>query len=425
MKLLLRQATILHSSSPFHLKKADLLIVDGKIVKIAHRIDDSEATEIVSADLHVSVGWMDMGVVATDPGLEHKESIETLQKVAAAGGFTDIAVLPNTEPVTQNKAAVNYFKQFSGNSAVTIHPMAAVTVDCKGKDFTEMMDLHQAGAVAFTDGLHPLWNADILLKTLQYLSPLNALLINRPEEPTLAFMGQMHEGVMSTQLGMKGIPDTAEDLMIARDLQLLEYADIQSKIPILHFSKVSTIAGIKRIREAKAKGLAVSCDVSVNQLIFTDQDVQTFDSNYKVTPPYRDKKTIKFIQKALDDGTIDAITSDHHPHDEEAKKLTFDDADFGIIGLQTTFANALKFSGLSLETLIAKMTVLPRNLLRMNFPDLAENNPAVLTIFDPTAEWDYTEKTNVSTAKNSPFFGTTFKGKVMGIVKGTQATFTS
>lgn len=417
MKLLLRQAKIIDSQSEFHRKKMDVLIENGVISEISPSITAKFEKEIISPELHLSVGWMDVGAVAADPGLEHKEDLLTLTKVAAAGGFTDVVILPNTQPVVQNKAGINYFKQFSATAEANIHPTAAVTLDCKGKDFTEMMDLHQAGAVAFTDGLHPIWNADILLKTLQYLHPLDALLINRPEEPTLAFMGQMNEGIISTKLGMKGIPDTAEELMVMRDLKLLEYADLQSDRPVLHFAKISTVASIKLIKEAKAKGLPVSCDVSLNQLIFTDEVLHTFDTNFKVSPPFRNKKTIKALQKALEDGTIDLLITDHYPHDEEAKKLTFDDADFGIIGLQTFFANALKYSNLSIEPLIEKLTVAPRKLLRMDTPVIALNAKIPLTIFDPTTEWEYNEKSNVSKALNTPFLGQKLTGKVIATIK--------
>jgi dihydroorotase len=416
MKLLLRKATVLDASSDFHGQSVDLIIDDGKIVKIGTDLNVENATVITSDNLHVSIGWMDVGAVATDPGLEYKETLDTLRLVAAAGGFTDITTTPNTKPIVQDKSTIHYLKQGNSCSTVNIHPMAAITVNCEGKDFTEMMDLQRAGAIAFTDGLNPLWNADILLKTLLYLQPINGVLINRPEEPTLAFMGQMNEGIMSTQLGMKGIPETAEELMIMRDLELLTYADIRSENPVLHFSKVSTINGLKRIKEAKVKGLAVSCDVSVNQLLFTEDDISTFDSNYKVTPPLRNEKTIKALKKGLADGTVDLLISDHHPHDEESKKLTFDDAEFGIIGLQTLFPNALLHSGLNLENLITKLTENPRKLLRLNVPTIAEGETIPLTVFDPETRWIFNEKTNKSTALNSPLLGKELTGTVLATV---------
>lgn len=421
MKLLLQKAKVLDRNSPFNNQQVDLLIENGRITKIANDVSTEGVRVITSDSLHVSVGWMDVGVVATDPGLEHKETLETLRKVAAVGGFTDIVTLPNTQPIVENKSEIHYLKRENASSVVNIHPTAAVTKHCEGKDFTEMMDLQQAGAVAFTDGLKPLWNADMLFKTLLYLQPINGLLINRPEEPTLAFMGQMNEGLLSTQLGMKGIPETAEELMIMRDLELLAYAEISSNVPVLHFSKVSTVAGLKRIREAKAKGLPISCDVSVNQLLFTEEEVHSFDSHYKVSPPLRNAKTVKALRKGLADGTIDFIISDHYPHDEEAKKLTFDDAEFGIIGLQTVFANTLASSGLSLPDLITKFTENPRKVFRMAIPVIAEGETLPLTIFDPEKVWTFDEKTSVSTAKNSPLLGRQLIGRVEAIINNTSA----
>ncbi len=416
MKLLLQQAKVLDRNSAFHNQVVDLLIEHGRITQISNSISAGDAHVISSKNLHVSIGWIDIGVVVTDPGLEHKESLETLRKVAASGGFTDIVTLPNTEPIVENKAGIHYLKHGNATSTVNIHPMAAVTVGCHGKDFTEMMDLQKAGAVAFTDGLKPLWNADILLKTLLYLEPINGLLINRPEEPTLAFMGQMNEGLLSTQLGMKGIPETAEELMIMRDLELLTYTEITSDVPVLHFSKVSTTAGLKRIKEAKAKGLPISCDVSINNLIFSEEDVHTFDSHYKVSPPLRNVKTIKALKKGLIEGTIDFISSDHRPHDEEAKKLTFDDADFGILGLQTMFPNTLRGSGLAVEDIVDKFTQRPREILRLPIPHITAGSPAQLTVFDPTARWFFNDKTNTSTARNSPLFGQQLTGKVIATI---------
>lgn len=416
MKFHVQKATVLDVNSAFNQKTVDLVIENGKIIQIGTDLEVENAKVISSENLHVSVGWMDVGVVATDPGLEYKETLESLRSVAAAGGFTDIATTPNTKPIVQDKSTIHYLKQGNATSTVNIHPMAAITVNCEGKDFTEMMDLQRAGAVAFTDGLKPLWNADILLKTLLYLQPINGVLINRPEEPTLAFMGQMNEGLMSTQLGMKGIPETAEELMIMRDLELLAYAEIKSKKPVLHFAKVSTINGLKRIKEAKAKGLPISCDVSINQLLYTEDDISTFDSNYKVSPPLRNEKTIKALKKGLTDGTIDLLISDHSPHDEEAKKLTFDDADFGILGLQTLFSNALVESGLTLDELITKLTINVRNLLRLEIPSIKENTAIPLTLFDPEKKWIYDEKANKSTALNSPILGKELKGTVLATV---------
>lgn len=416
MKILIKQATIFDKTSPFHLEKKDILIENGIISDISANIDAPEAQCIESEQLQVSTGWVDLNCVATDPGLEHKEDFESLSLAAKKGGFTDVAVLPNTKPVCQNKAAINYVKSHSGTNEVTFHPIAAVTKDTEGKDFTEILDLHHAGAVAFSDGTKPLWNADIYLKTLQYLAPFNGFLLVRPEDKDLALFGQMHEGITSTKLGMKGIPSAAEEIMIQRDLKLLEYAEIESDIPVVHFSQISTEQSVRLIREAKKKGLPVSCDIASYQLAFTDEDLQTFDTNLKVSPPLRSKSDNKALIKGLADGTIDCIVSAHHPQDEECKKLEFDLADFGMLNLQTCFSTSLMYSQLNIEDLIEKFTTKPRELLRLTPKSINIGQKACLTLFDSTAEWTFTEKENVSKSLNSPFLNTTLRGKVIGTI---------
>jgi len=332
--------------------------------------------------------------------------------------------LPNTKPVVQTKESIAYYKGFAKTQAVDILPAAAITKNCEGKDFTEMLDLHHAGAIAFTDGDHPLWNADILLKTLQYLYPIDGLLMNRPEETTLALFGQMHEGIESTLLGMKGIPSTAEELIIMRDLKLLEYAYSQitekKENPALHFSTISTARAVELIREAKAKGVPVSCDIAAHQLAFTDADLKEFDTNLKVNPPFRAKSDIEALLAGLADGTIDAIVSDHNPHDEESKNLEFDMADFGIIGLETAFSVANTYGQLPIEALIEKLTTNPAVLLRLTSNTISEESPANLTVFNPEQEWIFTEKDIRSKSKNTPFIGHSLKGKVLAIVNKNQ-----
>jgi len=416
MQILLKAVKIIDKSSEFNLQTKDILIENGIIKQISDNISANNAQVIEGDNLHVSAGWVDMRVSPKDPGYESKEDLSSLCNAAAAGGFTEIVTLPNTKPTVQTKESIAYYKQFSRSQIVEIHAAAAVTKNCEGKDFTEMLDLHHAGAVAFTDGEHPLWNADILLKTLQYLYPINGLLMNHPEEANLAMFGQMHEGIESTLLGMKGVPSMAEELMVIRDLKLLEYAKIDSPNPVLHFSTISTAEAVELIREAKKKGLAVSCDIAAHQLAFTDADLKEFDTNLKVSPPFRSQKDIEALKKGLADGTIDAIVSDHNPHDEEAKNLEFDLADFGIIGLETAFASANTHGGLSIENLIEKLTVNPRKLLRMSQVEIAEGSTANLTIFNPDLEWEFTEKDIRSKSKNTPFVGKKLKGRAVAVL---------
>ena len=424
METLLKSVKIIDKKSDLNGQIKDILITDGKISKIADKIEDKADRVVEGQNLCVSTGWIDMRVSAQDPGYESKEDLSSLAKAAAAGGFTRIVTLPNTKPTVQTKESIAYYKGFSKTQMVDILPAAAVTKNCEGKDFTEMLDLHNAGAIAFTDGSHPLWNADILLKTLQYLYPIDGFLMNRPEETTLALFGQMHEGIESTLLGMKGIPSTAEELIVMRDLKLLEYAysNIAEKKTnaALHFSTISTSRAVELIREAKAKGLPVSCDIAAHQLAFTDADLKEFDTNLKVNPPFRTKADIAALQAGLADGTIDVIVSDHNPQDEEAKNLEFDMADFGIIGLETAFAVANTYSNLSVESLVDKFTINAAKLLRLPEESIAEGAEANLTIFAPDTEWTFTEKDIRSKSKNTPFVGHKLKGKVVGVINRNQ-----
>lgn len=419
MRILLKSVKIVDSSSEFNGQTKDILIENGIIQQIADDIESNPDQTISGENLHVSAGWIDMRVSPKDPGYESKEDLNSLSAAAMTGGFTEIVTLPNTKPVVQTKEAIAYVRNFALSQLINIFPTGAVTKNCEGKDFTEMLDLHQAGAVAFTDGDHTLWNADILLKTLQYLAPIDALLMNRPEEPSMTIFGQMHEGIESTLLGMKGIPSTAEELMLMRDLKLLEYylgENLKQNNSCLHFSTISTKNGVELIRQAKAKGLPVSCDIAAHQLAFTDADLKDFDANLKVNPPFRSQEDIDALQNGLEDGTIDVIVSDHNPQDEESKNLEFDMADFGVIGLETAFSVAITYSNLSIEKIIEKLTSNPRKLLRLPNVSVKVGKVANLSIFDPSQEWTYELKSIQSKSKNSPFIDKKLKGKVKAVI---------
>jgi dihydroorotase len=363
-----------------------------------------------------------MRVSAGDPGFEHKEDLTSACRAAAVGGFTDIAVLPNTRPVVDAKDTLGYVQRMVEGQPVAVHPIAAVTKGAKGVDFTDMIDLHHAGAVAFSDGDHPLQNADLLLKTLQYLQPIGGLLMNRPEETGLTHFGQMHEGVQSTLLGLKGMPAMAEELMIERDLRLLEYVlegDFSS--PMLHFSCLSSLGAVSLIRGAKERGLPVSCDVAAHQLVFDDSALATFDTYLKVNPPFRSRADVEALWAGLTDGTIDAIVSDHNPQDDESKQVEFDQAEFGITGLETVFGAVMTHNqGLPLSQFVSALAINPRRILRLPAVTLAEGQPATLTLFDPTAKWTF--ERSVSKSKNSPFRGMTFTGQVLGTIRAGKLT---
>ena len=412
MKVLLRAATIYSPQSSFHLQQQNILIENGIITYIG--ADEPDADKVVAVEgLSVSGGWMDLHAYVGEPGHEYKEDIQSIAAAASKGGFTEVLCLPNTNPVIQTKGAVNYLKNHSAYLPVTLHPIAAATVDTEGKDLTEMIDLHQAGAVAFSDGIKPLQGADVVLKALQYVQLFDGLLMNKPENTRLTEHGQMHEGITSTQLGMKGIPALAEEVAVTRDLQLLAYAGGK-----MHFSLVSTAAAIDAIRKAKAQGLRVTCDVASYQTSFIDETIAPFDTNYKVAPPFRSQSDAEAIKQGLADGTIDALVTAHLPHDTEAKKLEFDLADFGIINLETAFAvaNSTLKDALPTAQLVDKFVTGPRAILGHKVPVIAVGEAANLTIFQPDQAWTPAEAQTLSKSKNSPFFGKELTGRVVGII---------
>jgi dihydroorotase len=412
MKILLKAVQIYQPTSAFHLQRQNILLDSGTIAYIGPEARDADKT-IELEGLCVSAGWVDLHAAMGEPGFEHKEDIESLAAAAAAGGFTDVLCLPNVQPVVQSKGAISYLRSRSTYLPVNLLPAGAVTVDTEGKDLTEMIDLYRAGAVAFTDGVKPLQGAEVIVKALQYLQPFDGLLMNRPEHSRLAEFGQMHEGLTSTMLGMKGIPSVAEEVMVTRDLQLLAYTGGR-----LHFSLISSARSVEAIRQAKAAGLQVTCDVASYQVAYTDETMGAFDTNYKVSPPFRSYEDLAAIRQGLQDGTIDAVVSAHQPHDTESKKLEYDLADFGIINLETAFAaaNTALADALPLETLVEKMTTGPRQILRLPMCQIAEGEKACLTLFHPQLKWTPTEDSIKSKSRNSPFLGQELTGKVIGIV---------
>ena len=359
----------------------------------------------------LSPGWFDLGASVGDPGHEQREDLASLAKAAAAGGFTEVAVLPNTHPTVQTKNEVSYITGNNQNRLVQIHALAAVTKNCKGEELTEMIDLHEAGAVAFTDGLKPVWHTDIFLKSLQYLQKFDGLLIDHPEDIWLNLFGQMSEGTNSTMLGLKGMPRIAEEVAIRKNLELLNYAGGR-----LHFSKLSTAKAINIVRASKKRGSKISCDVAAYQALLSDDLLSDFDTNYKVNPPLREKADQDALIKGLKDGTIDVIVSNHVPLDDESKFLEFDLADFGMINLQT-FASQLATlaASVEMELLIEKITDAPRRLLSLPPVVIEVGEKANLTLFDPACDWAFTHEANQSKSRNSPWLGKTLTGKAVAV----------
>jgi dihydroorotase len=410
MKILIQSAKIISKGTPHHLKKRNVLISSGRIAEIGDK--NYQADKVIDADgMILSAGWLDLGAYVGDPGLEHKEDLSSIAKAAAAGGFTEVALLPNTYPTVQTKNEISYITQGNNNRLVQLHTLAAITKNCKGEELTEMIDLHEAGAVAFTDGLKSVWHTDIFLKSLQYLQKFDGLLIDHPEDNWLNLFGQMNEGVNSTSLGLKGMPRIAEEVAVRKNLELLAYAGGR-----LHFSRVSTAKTIAMIRSAKKKGLNVTCDITGFQALLDDDLLEDFDTNYKVNPPLREKSDNEALIKGLKDGTIDVLTSGHLPQDDESKLLEFDQAEFGMINLQTFASQLATLSkSVDMDVLIESVATAPRTILKMEVPKIEVDEKANLTLFDPNCEWTFEPKNNLSKSKNSPWLGKELKGKAVAV----------
>jgi len=410
MKILIKQAKLISHSSPFNGQIKDILIIDGKISTIADSITAKADETIEQSGLCVSIGWMDIFADFGDPGYEYKESIETGAKAAAAGGFTDIMLIPNSSPVVDNKSQVEYIVQKAKQVPVNIYPIGSISKKAEGKELSEMYDMRQSGAIAFTDGIHPVQNSGLLLKSLQYVKSFDGTVIQVPDDTSIRSNGLMNEGIISTQMGLPGKPTMAEELLVARDIKLARYADSK-----LHFTGVSSPKSLEYIKRAKEGGIKVTCSVTPYQIFFCDEDLQQYDTNLKLDPPLRNRADMMAMRKALLDGFIDCVASHHFPQHWDSKTCEFEYAKPGMIALETMFA-VLISSGLAVNDFVQMQTVNTRKIFGLAVPEIKEGEAACLSLFLPDAEFTFTEMMIHSKSKNSPFIGRTLKGKVVGII---------
>ena len=410
MNVLIKQAKLISPSSPFNGKIKDILITDGIITTINDNIINKAEQVIEHEGLCVSIGWMDMFADFGDPGYEHKENLQTGAKAAAAGGFTDVMLIPNSKPVVDNKSQVEYIVQKAKEVAVNIYPIGAVSKKAEGKELAEMYDMQRSGALAFSDGINPIQNAGLILKALQYVKSFDGTVIQIPDDTSIGTNSLMNEGIISTQMGLPGKPILAEELMVARDIKLARYADSK-----LHFTGVSSPKSLEYIKRAREGGIKVSCSITPYQVYFCDEDLQGYDTNLKCNPPLRTRADMMAIRKALLDGTIDCIASHHLPQHSDDKVCEFEYAKHGMISLETMFS-VLIDSGLSAEDFVQMQTVNVRHIFGLPVPQIKEGEIACLTLFTTDTEFVFEETMIHSKSKNSPFTGKKFKGKVIGII---------
>ncbi|MEJ5091249.1 amidohydrolase family protein [Sphingobacterium faecium] len=414
--VLITSVKVVLPGNEFDQQMVDVFIEKGKISKIAKSIEVADKNiEIFDGTGNVlSVGFFDLNANFGEPGLETKEDITSGSAAAAAGGFTAVAVMPNTEPAIQSRAEVALIVNIAKGNLVDVLPIGAVSRNREGHEMAELYDMKQTGAIAFSDGNRSMQQAGLMSRALLYARGFGGLIIAHAEDASMAGGNKMNEGVMSTYLGMKGIPNLAESLMVSRDLYLAEYAESP-----IHFTSISTAEAVDLIKKAKAKGIQVTCDVAAHQLVFTDDEIVDFDSNYKVSPPLRTKADAKALIKGLKDGVIDTVVSQHTPHEIEFKNVEFHIAKNGIIGLQTVLPLLIK-AGLNEQQIVEKLAVNSRQIVGLNVPQIKEGEVANLVLFNMDESWIFDQQSNKSKSRNSPLFGKELKGKVKLVINNGQ-----
>jgi dihydroorotase len=414
--VLITSVKVVLPGNEFDQQVVDVFIEKGKISKIANSIEVADKNiEIFDGSGNIlSVGFFDLNANFGEPGLETKEDIASGSAAAAAGGYTAVAVMPNTQPAIQSRAEVALIVNIAKGNLVDILPIGAVSKNREGHEMAELYDMKQTGAIAFSDGNKSMQHAGLMSRALLYARGFGGLIIAHAEDASMAGGNKMNEGVMSTYLGMKGIPNLAESLMVSRDLYLAEYAESP-----IHFTTISTAEAVDLIKKAKAKGIQVTCDVAAHQLVFTDDEIVDFDSNYKVSPPLRTKSDAKALIKGLKDGVIDAVVSQHTPHEIEFKNVEFHIAKNGIIGLQTVLPLLIK-AGLNEQQIVEKLAVNSRQVVGLTLPEIKEGEVANLVLFSMNENWIFDQESNRSKSRNSPLFGKELKGKVKLVINNGQ-----
>lgn len=413
MSILLRKVKIIDSKSPYNGLVKDVLINNDQIVQIDDSIEASARKTIEKVGLCVSPGWFEMHANFCDPGNEHKEDIDSGSRAAVFGGFTSVALTPETEPVIQTKNDIEYLYKKAESQAINIYPLGASTTNLDGKELTELYDMYQAGALGFYNGKKAINNPNIQKLVFQYTRTFQAPVLVFPNEMDLTNQGQMNEGETSTSLALKGIPNLAEEITINRDLYLAEYAESP-----VHFASISTEGGVELIRKAKGQGARVTCSVNLYNLVLTDEVLSTYDTRYKVLPPIRHESDRLALLEGIKDGTIDAISIDHIPQDIEVKKCEFENAAFGMRGLETAFGIYSKYlsKDISLEKWVELVSHKPREILDAAKISLNEGNIAELTLFEQKTKWTLNNENMKLRSKNNPFANEELSGKPFGII---------
>ena len=410
MALLIKSAKVIDSKSTYHGKKKDILIDGKKISEINDKIANGSHEIIDTENLHISPGWFDSSVSFGEPGFEERETLKNGCYSAGMSGFTDILLNSNTSPVIDTKADISFIKSKSKEYLTNVHPVGAFTVKSKSNELAELKDMQDTGAVSFYDYKKPISNPNLLKTALLYSQSFNGLIMSFPGNLDISKKGIINEGIISTSYGISGIPSLAEKLQLSRDIQILEYTGGK-----LHIPTISCKSSVDLIRNAKSKGLDISCSVAIHNLIFNEDKLKDFDTRFKVLPPLRTELDRKALIKGVEDGTIDMVTSDHFPVDIENKKMDIDNSFFGTIGLESFFGSLLNI--FSLEKCISILNS-GKSRFGINENIIREGEVANFSLFNPKTGYIFDKKHIHSTSKNSAFLGIKMKGKPLGIIVG-------
>lgn len=411
--LLLKGVRILWPDSEWDGQSKDISLKNGVVERIGEGLEEESGQQRIEAEgLMLSPGWTDLQANFREPGHEDKEDLASGMKAAMQGGYTRVLLMPSTEPPIDHRGGVENIQARTRGNPLSVHPAGCLSRAREGGDIAELFDMWQAGALAFTDDRRPVADAGLLTNALWYSKTFGAPILSFPDDPTISRRGLVHEGPLSTRLGMKGIPGMSEEVAVQRDLRLLEYTDAQ-----LHFSTISSKEGLERIRQAKKEGLNVSCDVSAHHLYFDEEKLNSYSSLFKFMPPLRDEESVLALREGVMDGTVDHISSLHEPQAEEDKQVEFEIAGNGAPGLETCFGAARKaLKEMSLEKLIPCFAQKPREILGLPLPMLREGEGLEGTLFIPDREWRFDEEKMHSKAWKSPYHGETLLGKPFGTV---------
>ncbi len=411
MTILVRKATIKDKFSSHYNQQLDVLISNSTIVEIAENIQTTADEVIEAENLFLSPGWVDIFVTGNDPGFEYKDDLTSTSYSAAKGGFTHVFLTPNTQPVVQNKSLVQYVTDKKTQYPVQLHPIGAITKNTDGKELTEMVDMKLAGAIAFGDGTKSIQSAGLLIKALQYVKAFDGIVIQIPDDQSVAPHGLMNEGIISTQIGLPGKPALAEEIMVARDIELARYTNSK-----LHITGITLAKSVDMIKKAKSEDLNITCSTSYHHLVFTENELlKGYSTNFKLNPPLRSENDRLALLEGVKDGTIDCVSSHHTPQNKDAKICEFEYAGYGVIGLQAAFG-VMNSTGLEIDQILDAICFKPRQIFNLD-SHIEVGSKVDLTLFDLSGSYVISKENLVSKSENSPYLGKTLTGKVIATLQ--------